>query len=126
MACAAFALALAGCAPGHPRPRPLLDGPAQRADAADPSQGRWTGWGRIDDAVRAGAIEHMVVAWPAETVSGFRIYRLHGPQGQPGELMVERSDAGLSLTIRLGRFGMPELEGAVLDEVTERLKAAGR
>lgn len=125
MACA-LVLLIAGCAQGPPRPRPLLDGPARVVDATDPSAGRWTGWGRIDDAVRAGAIEHLVVASPVETVSGFRIYRLHGPQGQPGELMVERSDAGLSLTIRLGRFGMPELEADVLDEVTERLEAAGR
>jgi hypothetical protein len=79
----------------------------------------------VDRAVAAGAIEHLVVATPIESIGvRFRTYRLLGPRDQPGELIAERTDDGLALTIRLGRFGLPDLEAAVLAKVRERLADA--
>tara|TARA_R110000782_G_scaffold29795_3_gene74049 strand:+ start:5953 stop:6255 length:303 start_codon:yes stop_codon:yes gene_type:complete len=98
--------------------------------AADPAQNRTPaqlpGWARIDRAVAGGAIEHLVVATPVETIGvRFRTYRLLGPRDQPGELLVERTETDLKLTIRLGRFGDPELEQAVLAEIRKALANAG-
>ena len=88
----------------------------------DPSRSPYHGWGAVDRAVDAGAIEHEVVATPTGAIGRrFRMYRLLGPRGQPGELTVERTDGGLELTIRLGRFGTPDLEAAVLDGIRRGL-----
>lgn len=105
-----------------PAPRPVLTGPAQAAVGRDPSQTPYHGWGAIDDAVRKGVIEHLVVATPIESIGvRFRTYRLLGPHDQPGELLVERTDEGVALTIRLGRFGEPELEAEVLSDIRRAL-----
>lgn len=122
-------LALAACqGPGVPHPRPRLVGPARSIHAADPDQARTAaqlpGWVAVDRAVAAGAIEHLVVATPVESIGArFRTYALLGPRDQPGELLVERTPTGLGLTIRLGRFGEPDLEGAVLDAVRRALES---
>lgn len=110
-----------GCGPAG-GPGPVLRGEARTVTGEDPSRSAFHGWGAIDRAVDAGAIEHEVVASPTGSVGQrFRTYRLLGPRGQPGELTVERTDDGLSLTIRLGRFGSPELEDTVLAEIRRRL-----
>jgi hypothetical protein len=99
-----------------------LHGQAQTVPAHDPSRTPWHGWDAVDRAVAAGAIEHLVVATPIESIGvRFRTYRLLGPRDQPGELTAERTDQGLNLTIRLGRRGLPDLESAVLDEIRKRL-----
>lgn len=78
----------------------------------------------VDRAVAAGAIEHLVVATPVESIDHrYRTYALLGPHDQPGEMLVERASAGLAITIRLGRFGLPELEDAVLHSVRDALSA---
>lgn len=126
--CAAALLAAApACAPGPARPRPLLTGEARSLTAPDPSPERpegWRiGWDAVDAAVAKGAIEHLVVATPVEAIGDrFRTYTLLGPQDQPGELVVERTADGLSLTVRLGRFGLPDLERKVLSAVRKRLR----
>lgn len=114
-------------------PRPLLTGEHQSSTGADPSKTRYHGWHTIDRAVNKGAIEHLVVATPVETIgTRFRTYRLLGPRDQPGELVVERTDGGggdggaggVELTIRLGRFGLPELEQQVLRSIRAELAAS--
>lgn len=128
---AACLLALAACRSDPvPQPRPRLGGPERSARAPDPDAGRTAaqlpGWAAIDRAVAAGALEHVVVATPIESVGAlFRTYRLLGPRDQPGELLVERTGDGLGLTIRLGRFGEPELEAAVLETIRRQLRDAG-
>ncbi len=124
--CAALALAtIPACSSSAPPPRPLLSGPPRSAPAADPSKSSYHGWDAIDAAVKAGAIEHLVVATPIETIGvRFRTYRLLGPRDQPGELLVERTDTGVELTVRLGRFGQPELEQQVLDQIRAELATA--
>lgn len=120
-----IALALPACSSARPTPRPLLTGEARSVPGADPSKSPYHGWDAIDSAVKTGAIEHLVVATPGETIGvRFRTYRLLGPHDQPGELLVERTDDGVALTIRLGRFGLPELEQQVLDQVRAELAKA--
>lgn len=120
-------LALPACTSAHPEPRALLTGEHRSASGADPSKSRYHGWDAIDRAVNKGAIEHLVVATPVETIgTRFRTYRLLGPRDQPGELVVERTDGGggdggVELTIRLGRFGLPELEQQVLRSIRAEL-----
>lgn len=78
----------------------------------------------MDRAVAAGALEHLVVATPIEKIGDrYRTYTLLGPHDQPGEMLVERASGGLAITIRLGRFGLPELEAAMLDSVRDALSA---
>ncbi len=114
--------AFSACAPARPTPRPLLTGEHRSASGVDPSRTRHHGWDAIDRAVNKGAIEHLVVATPVETIgTRFRTYRLLGPRDQPGELLVERTDEGVELTIRLGRFGLPELEERVLRSIRAEL-----
>lgn len=109
---------LIGCSAPTPRPRPLLTGPAQTATAPDPSESPFRGWDAVDHAVTAGTIEHLVVATLIESIDDrYRTYSLLGPHDQPGELLAERTATGLALTVRLGRFGLPELEAAVLSSV---------
>ncbi|MEA5615429.1 hypothetical protein [Nodularia spumigena] len=124
--CAALTLlGHAACSSTNPTPRPLLTGQARSTPAADPSRSPYHGWDAIDTAVKAGAIEHLVVATPVETIGvRFRTYRLLGSRDQPGELLVERTDEGVALTIRLGRFGLPELEQQVLDQIRAELAKA--
>jgi hypothetical protein len=124
--CAALTLlAHAACSSPNPTPRPLLTGQARTTPAADPSRSPYHGWDAIDTAVKAGAIEHLVVATPVETIGvRFRTYRLLGPRDQPGELLVERTDDAIALTIRLGRFGLPDLEQQVLDQIRAELAKA--
>jgi hypothetical protein len=110
------------CTAARPAPRPLLTGEARAASGADPSKTPYHGWDAIDRAVHAGAIEHLVVATPIETIGvRFRTYRLLGPHDQPGELLAERTADGVALTIRLGRFGLPDLEERVLEQIRAEL-----
>lgn len=112
----------AGCSGSGSMPRPMLTGAVGQAEASDPSRSPHHGWDAVDRAVQAGAIEHLVVATPVESVgTRFRTYRLLGPRDQPGELVVERTDEGLQLRIRIGRFGQPDLEGLVLASVRAEL-----
>jgi hypothetical protein len=100
----------------------LLAGAAQGITAADPSRSAHHGWEAVDRAVQAGAIEHVVVATPVDSVGNrFRTYRLLGPRDQPGELVAERTDDGMRLEIRIGRFGDPVLESQVLESVRHAL-----
>lgn len=118
----ALVLFLHACAPAQPKPRPLLTGASQSAPATDPSKSPYHGWDAIDTAVKAGAIEHLVVATPIQTIgTRFRTYRLLGPRDQPGELLVERTDDGILMTIRIGRFGLPSLEDQVLRTIRAQL-----
>lgn len=122
VALSALAPALPACSTASPRPRPVLTGEARTAGAADPSKTPFHGWDSVDRAVAAGAIEHLVVATPIETIGNrFRTYSLLGPRDQPGELLAERTDDGLNLTLRLGRFGLPELEADLLRSVRRAL-----
>jgi len=118
-------LVLAGpvaCSGSATPPRPLLAGAAQGITAADPSRSAHHGWEAVDRAVQAGAIEHVVVATPVDSVGNrFRTYRLLGPRDQPGELVAERTDDGMRLEIRIGRFGDPVLESQVLESVRHAL-----
>lgn len=121
------AFLLTGCTPARPAPRPLLTGAPSSVRAPDPSQTRYHGWGTIDEAVTAGAIEHSVVATPVETIgTRFRTYTLLGPHDQPGELRVERADDRLVVTVRMGRFGLPDLEADVGAAVRRELSRSGR
>jgi hypothetical protein len=114
------------CSAGPPNPRPALAGQPRTADARDPAPTPFHGWDMVDRAVATGAIEHLVVATPIESIGNrFRTYRLLGPRDQPGELLAERTDDGLQMTIRLGRFGLPELEADVLGSVRRALAEAG-
>lgn len=122
---AAVCLAASLPACSAPGPGPVLTGSPQTGSAADPSGGTFFPWKPIDRAVAAGAIEHLVVASPTEEVGAqFRTYRLLGPRDQPGVLRVERTDAGLAITVSIGRFGEPELEAAVLASVERALQDA--
>ncbi|MCC5822120.1 MAG: hypothetical protein LAT64_13215 [Phycisphaerales bacterium] len=117
-------LTLAACQGPTAQPQPRLAGQTRSIAGEDPSRSPYHGWRAIDRAVTEGAIEHLVVATAVGSVGHrFRTYRLMGPQDQPGELTVERTDEGVELTIRLGRFGMPELEDRVLTEIRHRLRA---
>lgn len=110
------------CSGSGSTPRPMLTGEAQVASAADPSRSAHHGWDAVDRAVQDGAIEHLVVATPVESVgTRFRTYRLLGPRDQPGELVAERTEDGLELRVRIGRFGRPDLEAQVLRSVREAL-----
>lgn len=116
--------ALLGCSAPKPGPRPLLTGSALTASGVDPSQTPFRSWESVDRAVAAGAVEHLVVATPIEQIGDrYRTYTLLGPHDQPGEMLLERTAGGISLTIRLGRFGLPELEAAVLGSVRDALSA---
>lgn len=115
---------LLGCSAPKPGPRPLLTGSALTASGVDPSKAPFRNWELVDRAVAAGTIEHLVVATPVEAIDHrYRTYTLLGPHDQPGELLVERTASGLTLTVRLGRFGLPELEAAVLGSVRDALSA---
>lgn len=122
---AVVCLAIPPLACSAPGPGPVLTGSPSTGSAPDPSGGTFFPWKPIDRAVAAGAIEHLVVASPTEEVGAqFRTYRLLGPRDQPGVLRVERTDAGLSITVSIGRFGEPELEAAVLGSVQRAIEDA--
>ena len=122
---AAVCIALPAFACSAPAPGPVLAGAPRTGSAPDPSGGTFFPWNSIDRAVAAGALEHLVVATPtAEVGAQFRTYRLLGPLDQPGIIRVERTDAGLTIAVSIGRFGQPELEAAVLASVERALARA--
>lgn len=119
-ACLILALLAPACTGGGARP--LLTGEAATADSSDPSTSPYASWRPVDHAVIKGCAEHVVVATPVRDSNyRYRTYTLLGPRDQPGELVVTRGEDGLSLSLRFGRFGDPEMEASILASVRREL-----
>ena len=107
---------------------PLLGGDHRTAEGVDPARTPHHGWGPVDTAVGAAAMEMLIIARPVEGEGILeRVYTLRTLHGQPGELRVTRRGVGLgiepseglTLECRLGRRGERVLE----DELLERTRA---
>ncbi|MEM9373143.1 MAG: hypothetical protein AAGA55_05820 [Planctomycetota bacterium] len=130
-------LLLAGCADLGPL-IPATDATSPvSGHAPDPTRSVYFSWGPIDRAIEEGAIGFGVVATRIDAADPERIpyersFRLLAPRDRPGMLTIERGpDDGLFepgtreilLTARIGRFGDPDLESAVIEAITRRLRA---
>lgn len=136
----AIPLILAACADLGPKvPQTDAASPVS-GQAPDPTRSVYFSWDPIDSAVEEAAIEFLVVATPVrgddQSRAPFeRTYRLLAPRDQPGTLTITRGDDDgrfepgtrtITLTARIGRFGNPDLESAVIEAITQRLADAAR
>lgn len=132
-----MALSAAACSPVGRTIAPTKAQSPVSVESVDPTRSVYFSWDPIDAAVRDGAIEYLVVATPEAPVDPWqgaasRTYDLLGPKDQPGWLMVNRAgDDGLfepgtrslTITAKIGLFGTPDLESAVVSEIDRLLRA---
>ncbi|GEM_PF-4858209 len=124
-----------GCADLGPSVPPTRATSPVSVRAPDPTRSVYFSWDPIDDAVEQAAIGHLVVATPQPAEDPTRApheraYRLLAPRDRPGTLTITRGnddgrfEAGtrtITLTARIGRFGNPDLEAALLGSIADRL-----
>lgn len=130
-------LAAIGCADLGPKVPPTDAQSPVSVQAPDPTRSVYFSWDPIDGAVEEGAIGFLVVATPLPAADPSRApfertYRLLAPRDQPGTLTITRGDddgrfqpgtRSITLTARIGRFGNPDLESAVLGAIADRLES---
>lgn len=122
-------------APSTPKAPPGTTSPVT-LEAPDPTESIYFSWAPIDEAIQTGALEHVVVATlrPPGTPEA-RTYDLLALGDRPGTLEIRRADDGgelrpgarsLTITARIGRFGDPDLESAVVTSIRRLLEEATR